>query len=98
MRGPQFTVRKGIRPEEYAVMRFDNLLWCYALPWIATYRAMAEQTIAGCEFIETMFRPLPIPVPVPVAVPRRASVTVVASGTVVPFPMHRVRRPGRRLA
>ena len=75
-------------------MRFDNLLWCYALPWILAYRAMAEQTIAGCEFIEATLRPMPIPVP------HRASVVIAASsgGTVVPFPMHRVRRPHRRLA
>jgi hypothetical protein len=76
-------------------MRFDNLMWCYALPWIAAYRAMAEQAIAGCDFIEAALRPMPMLVPVP----QRASVAVtVASGTVVPFPMHRVRRPHRRLA
>ncbi|HEY0526880.1 MAG TPA: hypothetical protein VGD08_26035 [Stellaceae bacterium] len=79
-------------------MRFDNLLWCYTLPWIATYRAMAEQTIAACEVFEATFRPMSMPMPVPIPVPRRASGAVAASGTVVPFPMHRVRRPQRQLA
>jgi hypothetical protein len=80
-------------------MRFDNLMWCYTLPWIAAYRAMAEQTIAACEIFEATLRPVSMPVLVPNPVPRRTSAgTLAASGTVVPFPMHRVRRPGRRLA
>ena len=79
-------------------MRFDNLMWYYTLPWIAAYRAMAEQTIAACEIIEATLRPVSRPVLVPNPVPRRAAGTAAASGTVVPFPIHRVRRPQRQLA
>jgi hypothetical protein len=82
-------------------MRFENLLWCYTFSWIAAYRALAEQTIAGCDLIEATLRPVPmltpLPAPVPVA-PRRSTSRIAAapSGNIVPFPLHRARRPSRR--
>ena len=65
-------------------MHVENFLWSYTLSWLAAYRAMAEQAIAGCDLIETMLRPQPVQV--------RVSENVVA------FPMDRVRRPRRRFA